>query len=240
MEQAHTPLMAQPANTWIKLALASIFIGALAAFFAFDGGQYLNLNTIKDNRDALLGHTEQHYLLAIALAVIIYTTSTAFSIPGALLLSLTVGFLFGRWVGTGIILFSATLGATLIFLAARYLFADAMRARLADGKAAKLMNGFNDNALNYLLFLRLVPLFPFWLVNLAPAFTPITTRTYVIGTAIGILPGCFVFANLGQSLGRIESLDQLVSMETLLAFGLLGLFALLPILIKKLRKTTAE
>ena len=102
--------------------------------------------------------------------------------------------------------------------------------------AAKLISGFNDNALHYLLFLRLVPLFPFWLVNLAPAFTPIKLRTYVIGTAIGILPGCFVFANLGQSLGRIDSLNQLVSTETLLAFGLLGLFALLPVLMKKFRQ----
>lgn len=240
--QSHTmtsPTTKTANNMWLKLTLIALFIAALVSFFAFGGEQYLSLNTIKDNRDALLNYTEQHYLFAIVLAILIYTASTAFSIPGAVLLSLTVGFLFGRWVGTAVILFAATMGATLVFLAARYLFADAMRARLGDGKAARLMQGFNDNALNYLLFLRLVPLFPFWLVNLAPAFTPITTRTYVIGTSIGILPGCFVFANLGQSLGRIESLDQLVSVETLLAFGLLGLFALLPIALKKFRNSRA-
>ncbi len=225
-------------KSWLKLAIAALFIGTLVAFFTLGGEQYLSLDVIKDNRNALLAYTENNYAIAITLAIIIYTASTAFSIPGALLLSLTVGFLFGRWIGTAVILLAATLGATLVFLAARYLFADTARQKLNSGLAAKLINGFNDNAFNYLLFLRLVPLFPFWLVNLAPAFTPIKLRTYVVGTAIGILPGSFVFANLGQSLGRIDSLDQLISAETLMAFGLLGLFALLPVIVKKFRKTT--
>lgn len=222
---------------WIKLTIAALFIGALVAFFALGGEQYLSLEAIKNNRDNLLAYTENHYAFAILLGVLIYTTSTAFSIPGATLLSLTLGFLFGRWVGAAMILFAATLGATLVFLAARYLFADTARQKINSGMAAKLINGFNDNAFNYLLFLRLVPLFPFWLVNLAPAFTPIKLRTYIVATAIGILPGCFIFANLGQSLGRIDSLNQLISAEILLAFGLLGLFALLPVMIKKIRKT---
>lgn len=236
MENTIRPAMSQN-KLWLKLAVATLFIGVLAAFFALGGEQYLSLDAIKNNRDSLLAYTENHYVFAILLAILIYTASTAFSIPGAVLLSLTVGFLFGRWVGTAVILLAATLGATLVFLAARYLFADAARQKLNSGLAAKLINGFNDNAFHYLLFLRLVPLFPFWLVNLAPAFTPIKLRTYVAGTAIGILPGCFVFANLGQSLGRIDSLDQLVSAETLMAFGLLGLFALIPVIVKKFRKT---
>lgn len=237
MEEIQIQAMSNSNNKWLKLGILALLIGGLVAFFVLGGDQYLSLESIKANRDALLGFTETNYLLAVLLALLIYTASTAFSIPGATVLSLVVGFLFGRWVGTAIILFAATLGASLVFLAARYLFADAARQKLNSGMAAKLIGGFNDNALHYLLFLRLVPLFPFWLVNLAPAFTPIKLRTYVIGTAIGILPGCFVFANLGQSLGRIDSLDQLISTETLLAFGLLGLFALLPVLIKKFRKT---
>lgn len=235
MESAIRPPM-QSSKPWLKIIIATLFVGALIGFFVLGGDQYLSLDAIKDNRDALLGYTESHYLLAVLAAVAIYTASTAFSIPGATVLSLAVGFLFGRWAGTLIILFAATLGATLVFLAARYLFAETMQKKLGDGLAAKLISGFHDNAFHYLLFLRLVPLFPFWLVNLAPAFTPITLRTYVAGTAIGILPGCFVFANLGQSLGRIDSLDQLVSSETLLAFGLLGLFALIPVIVKKFRK----
>jgi len=237
MEELQTRAMVSNNSKWLKLAVLALFVGGLASFFALGGDQYLSLEGIKNNRDTLLNYTEHNYLQAILLALLIYTASTAFSIPGATVLSLVVGFLFGRWAGTAIILLAATLGATLVFVAARYLFADAARQKIHGGMAAKLINGFNDNAFNYLLFLRLVPLFPFWLVNLAPAFTPIKVRTYVIGTAIGILPGSFVFANLGQSLGRIDSLDQLVSAETLLAFGLLGLFALLPVLMKKFRKT---
>jgi uncharacterized membrane protein YdjX (TVP38/TMEM64 family) len=232
--------MSSPNSKWLKLGILILFGGGLVAFLVLGGDQYLSLETVKQNRDALLAYTEAHYTMAILLSLMIYTLSTAFSIPGATVLSLTVGFLFGRWVGTGVILFAATLGATLVFLAARYLFADMARKKMNSGLAARLINGFHDDAFNYLLFLRLVPLFPFWLVNLAPAFTPITTRTYVLGTAIGILPGCFVFANLGESLGRIDSLAQLLSAETLFALGLLGLFALLPVVVKKLKKQASS
>ena len=222
-------------SAWIKGSILLIFIGGLVAFFVLGGDAYLSLDALKENRNALLDYTQDNYLTMMVIAILIYAISTALSIPGGIVLSLAVGMLFGRWAGTGVILIGATLGATLVFLAARYLFADAARKRLGTGMAAKLIDGFGNNAFHYLLFLRLVPLFPFWLVNLAPAFTSITTRTYVVATAIGILPGVFVFANLGQSLGRIESLEQLVSVETLLAFALLGVFALVPVLIKKFR-----
>jgi uncharacterized membrane protein YdjX (TVP38/TMEM64 family) len=235
-----TTMQTSTKSAWIKGGILLIFIGALAAFFTLGGEQWLSLEALKENRNALLNYTENNYLTMMVIAVLVYAVSTALSIPGGVVLSLAMGMLFGRWAGSGVILLGATLGATLVFLAARYLFADAARKRLGDGMAAKLINGFGDNAFHYLLFLRLVPLFPFWLVNLAPAFTSITTRTYVAATVIGILPGVFVFANLGQSLGRIESLDQLVSVETLLAFALLGLFALLPVLIKKYRSEKTD
>ena len=140
----------QSSKPWLKIVIATLFVGALGAFFAFGGDQYLSLSAIKENRDALLGYTESHYLLAVLMAVAIYTASTAFSIPGATVLSLAVGFLFGRWAGTAIILVAATLGATLVFLAARYLFAEAMQKKLGDGLAAKLISGFHDNAFHYL------------------------------------------------------------------------------------------
>lgn len=218
---------------WLKFIIIALFAGGLLAFFLLGGNRWLSLDALQQNRDALLVFTQTNYVLMLALAIGVYTLSTALSIPDGAVLSLAMGFLFGRWVGTGVILIAATLGATLVFLAARYLFADAARARLGDGIAAKLVNGFHSNAFSYMLFLRLVPLFPFWLVNLAPAFTPITVRTYVIATAIGILPGSFVFANLGLSLGRIENLNQLAPTETLLALGLLGAFSLIPVLYKK-------
>jgi uncharacterized membrane protein YdjX (TVP38/TMEM64 family) len=228
----NSAMTANLTNRLLKALVALLFIGALAAFFALDGQRYLTLETLQQNRNALLEFTQQHYWQALLIAIAVYTAATAISVPGAVLLSLATGFLFGRWVGTGVIVISATIGAALVFLAARYLFADAMRAKLG-GKLRELSDGFARDAFSYLLFLRLVPLFPFWLVNLAPAFTGIRLSTYVAATAIGIIPGAFVFANLGQSLGRIQSTAQLVSPETLGALALLGILALVPVLAKK-------
>lgn len=225
-----------PPRPWLKLAILFAFMGGLGAFFVLGGDQWLSLDALRDNRDQLLGYTVTHYWETAGVALTVYAAATALGIPGGSVLSLAMGFLFGRWVGTGLILVAGTLGATLLFATARYLFADAARRRLSGGRGARIVGGFHDNAFHYLLFLRLVPVFPFFLVNLAPAFTPIPLRTYVAATAIGILPGSFVFANLGTSLGRIESLQQLVSADTLLALTLLGVFALVPVIIKKLRK----
>ena len=225
-------------NTWIKVALLALFIGVVVAFFAFGGQQYLTLDTIKANRDALLRFTEEHYAAALVIAFFIYAGAVAFSLPGGLILSLTMGFVFGRWVGTALVVVAATVGATIVFLAARYIFADAARKRLGT-LGEKINAGFTENAFNYLLFLRLVPAFPFFLVNLAPAFTSIPLRTFVLATFVGIIPGTFVFVNLGETLGRIDSLQGLVSVETFGAFALLGLLALVPIAIKKVRSKRA-
>ena len=130
------------------------------------------------------------------------------------------------------ILFSATLGAASVFLAARYVFAEAAQRRMGP-HAKKIIEGFHKNDVNYLLFVRLVPLFPFWLVNLAPAFTPMKNTTYVAATALGILPATFVFTNLGQSLGRIDSPAQLLSFRTMSALILLGFLALIPVVLKR-------
>jgi len=219
-----------------KLALLAAFVAVVVAFFALGGQHYLSLDAVKANRDALLHFTQEHFVAALAIAFLVYAGTVAFSLPGGLVLSLTMGFIFGRWVGTVLVVIAATVGATLVFLAARYLFADTARRRMGP-LGAKISAGFTENAFNYLLFLRLVPLFPFFLVNLAPAFTNISLRTYVLGTLIGIIPGSFVYANLGQTLGRIDALSGLVSTETLGAFVLLGAFALVPVLVRKFRSS---
>lgn len=224
---------------WKKALILLIFIGGFAAFFISGGDQYFNFSTLKANRDKLLFYTHNHYWQIFIGAMVFYTISTALSLPVATMLSLTIGFLFGLWVGTAIILFSATLGATLVFLAARYVLAEAVSRRMGT-RIKRLMSEFQRNDFNYLLFLRLVPLFPFWLINLALAFTPIKVYTYVLATLIGIIPGALVFANLGQSLGHIESTDQLLSFRTMSAFMLLGIFALVPIVVKKYRSPKKE
>ena len=222
----------------IKASLLLAVAAALAAFFLLDGSRFLSLATLQGHRDALLAYTEEHYALSLLLALLTYTLATALSLPGATVLSLASGLLFGRWMGTAVILAAATLGAVLVFLAARYLFAEAARRRMPP-LARRLGEGFRRNGFHYLLFLRLVPLFPFWLVNLVPAFTAMPLRSYFLATLIGIAPGSFVFANLGQSLGHIDSLDQLLSGEMLLALGLLGLFALIPVVVKRRRGSAA-
>ena len=216
----------------MKLIVLAIFVGAIVVFFAFGGPHYLDLGTIKTHRDALLLLVQQHYMASLVVAFLVYAGVVAFSIPGALPLSLTMGFLFGRWTGTLLVVVAATVGATIVFVAARYVFADAARKRLGEF-GARINAGFTANAFRYMLFLRLVPVFPFFLVNLAPALSSIPVRTFALATLIGIIPASFVFVNLGETLSRIDSLQGLVSVETLGALALLGLLALLSIVWKR-------
>ena len=232
------PAGEEPAETrgggWKKVALAAVLVGGLAAFFLLGGREWLSFETLKTHREALLAFKERNFAVMLAGAMLVYAAAVALSVPGGLLMSLAMGFLFGRWVGTAAVVLAASVGATGAFLAARYLFADAARRRMGP-RLTKLTKGFEENAFNYMLFVRLVPLFPFWLMNLVPAFTPVKTRTFFVATAIGILPGSFVFVNLGESLGSIESTSDLVSPELLLSFALLGVLALVPVAWKKLR-----
>ncbi|MCI0407508.1 MAG: TVP38/TMEM64 family protein [Acidobacteria bacterium] len=221
---------------WKRVLIAALFLSALGLFYLLGGGEWLTLEAFKQNRARLLELASRHYWLFFIAWGVAYATAIALSIPGASVLSLATGFLFGRILGTLLVVLSATLGGTLVFLGARYLFADAARRRLEKNPtAARLIQGFHANAFHYLLFLRLVPVFPFWLVNLVPAFTPISIRTYVLATALGIIPGSFVFVNLGRSLSHIERLDDLLSAEVLLSLGLLGGLALLPVAVKGIK-----
>jgi uncharacterized membrane protein YdjX (TVP38/TMEM64 family) len=232
------PAPATNKGRWIKVALVVTFVGGVAAFFALGGQHYLTLDTIKAHRDALLAFTGQHFAAALLVAFFVYAGATAFSLPGGLLLSLTMGFIFGRWIGSALVVTAATVGAVIVFLAARYIVADFARRKLGT-LGARIKAGFTEHAFSYMLFLRLVPVFPFFLVNLAPAFTSIPLRTYALATFIGIIPGTFVFVNLGQTLGRIDSLQGLVSLQTLGAFALLGVFALIPIGLRTLKARRA-
>jgi len=233
------PAAARSPNRVLQVIVAALLVGGVVAFFALGGPQYLDLATIKEHRDALLAFTEAHFAAALAIAFAVYAGAVAFSLPGGLVLSLTMGFVFGRWVGTALVVVAATVGATLVFLAARYLFADAARRRLGTF-GEKINAGFTKNAFSYMLFLRLVPVFPFFVVNLAPAFTTIPLRTYVLATAVGIVPGSFVFVNLGQTLAHIDSLKGLVSADVLAGLALLAAFALVPVAVQKYRAKRAS
>lgn len=217
---------------WKKLVLGAVVVAAISAGLIWGG--HLDFETLKENRAWLLRYTREHYVPMLLAVTLVYTIATAVSFPMGIVMTFAVGFLFGRWVGTGIVVLAASVGATLAFLSARYLFADAARRRMGP-RLQRLAQGFEKDAFNYILFVRLVPVFPFWLMNLVPAFTPVSARTFFVATLIGILPGTFVFANVGESLARIDSPRDLVGTQVLVALALLGAMSLVPILIKKLR-----
>jgi uncharacterized membrane protein YdjX (TVP38/TMEM64 family) len=233
-----TDLTANNKTRKLKFIIVLGLLACITAFFILDTQQWLSLETIKQQKQTLLNFTEQHYGLAILSAGLLYIIATALSIPGATVLSLTIGFVFGRTIGTLLIVISATIGATLVFLLARYLFAGWAKKRIDKNPLTqKIINGFQNDAASYMLFLRLAPIFPFWLVNIAPAFTAISTQTYIL---VGIIPGSFVYANLGKSLASIDNVERLLSTEMILALSLLGVLSLLPIAAKKLTSDNAE
>lgn len=215
-----------------RLTVALIFAAALGVFFYFDLGRYVSLDTLKENRDKLLSFTEMHYGAAVMLFIAAYILQTAFSLPGGAIMTLGGGFLFGPGLATLYVNLGATTGATLAFLAARYLLRDWVERKFGD-RLETIQAGFARNAFSYLLTLRLIPAFPFFLVNLVSGLTRVSIGTYVLATALGIIPGSFVFAYAGQALGTINSLKEIVSPNVLLAFTLLGLLALLPTIYKK-------
>jgi len=211
---------------------------AMALFFGLGLDRYVSLELLRDNRELLTGFVAEHYLLAALAFIALYAVVTGLSVPGAAVLTLSGGFLFGAVGGTAYAVIGATIGATAVFWAARTAFGDALRARA--GKAIGLMReGFRRDAFNYLLFLRLVPAFPFFIVNLVPAFLGVSTRTYVLATVIGIIPGGFVFATVGAGLGSIFDqqgeigLGDIMTPEIILAMIGLGLLALVPVVAKR-------
>jgi uncharacterized membrane protein YdjX (TVP38/TMEM64 family) len=217
-----------------KLALVAAVIGAVSVFVALDLGRYLTLASLKANKDALRAYTDTHYAMSAIVFIAAYCVQTALSLPGAVIFTLTGGFLFGTVVGTAYVNVGATSGAVLAFLVARYLFRDAVERRFG-AKLEAIQHGFSRNAFNYLLTLRLIPLFPFFLVNLASGLTRIRLSTYTAATAIGIVPASIVYANAGSQLGKIESLSDIASPGVLGAFALLGLLALVPVVYQRWR-----
>jgi uncharacterized membrane protein YdjX (TVP38/TMEM64 family) len=215
-----------------KIAVVLAIGVAVTAFFYFDLSRFLSLQSLKDNRDYLLSFTETHAAVAAALFVLTYVAVTGLSLPGAVILTLAGGFLFGFVWGTLFVNLGATTGATLAFLASRYLLRDWVEQKFGKW-LGPVQQGFTSNAFSYLLTLRLIPLFPFFVVNLVSGLTRMNVGTYIVATALGIIPGSFVYAYAGRQLGTINSLKDIVSPGVIGAFVLLGLLALVPSLYKR-------
>lgn len=223
----------------LVLVLLAILVRALG------WTDYLSLDMLRQNRQILLRYVEHYPLLAPVFYMVLYTVSTALSLPGAALLSVFGGFLFGLPYALFYVLIGATLGATLIFLVAKTSIGDLLRER-AGPKLKGIEEKICKDAVYYLLFMRLMPLFPFWLVNIAPAFVGIALWTFVWTTAVGILPGVFVFTQSGVGLGSLlerneeVSLGSILTLEMRIALLALGLFILVPVLYKWWRGRKSE
>ncbi len=220
-----------------RLLPVAILVIGLALFFAFDLGRFLSWEALAEYQDWLQSEIAELGLLANLIFIAIYAVVIAFSVPVGTILTVVGGFLFGASAATVCVVFGATLGAVLLFLAARYAFYDALHAK-AGPALLKMERGFKENALSYLLFLRLVPLFPFWLVNLVPALLDVPLKTYVIATFIGIIPATYVYAGLGNGVGEIiaagetPDLSIIYNPEVLLPLLGLAVLALIPVFYK--------
>lgn len=222
------------------LPLAAIVAGMIL-FFAFDLQRFLSFDALRDNRDTLQTFVSDNALVAALIYIGIYTLAVALSVPGALVLTIAGGFLFGSIFGTLWAVVGATIGATGIFLAARTALGDALR-RKAGPSLKRMEDGFRENAFNYLLFLRLVPLFPFFIVNLVPAFLGVRAGTFVAATLIGIIPGTFVFAQVGRGLDSVlasggePDLSTVLTADVIIALVALAVLSVLPIIVKRIRR----
>jgi uncharacterized membrane protein YdjX (TVP38/TMEM64 family) len=225
---------------WNKIIPAAAIAGALAAFFGFGLHNYLTFDQLRLHRGALTMFVSDMPGQAVLLFMLTYAAATALSVPGGTVLTLTGGFLFGIGQGTAAVVTGATIGATLLFLAARFLLADLLRAK-AGPWLARMEAGFKEDALSYLMVLRLVPGFPFFVVNLVPAFLGVPLRSFVLATFFGIIPGTFVFASIGAGLGSIFdsaepfSLKGALTPQVLTALIGLAVLSLLPVAYKRIK-----
>lgn len=217
-----------------KLALLTVLVLLIAAFFALDLKRFLNLESLKVNQAALARLHAENRLAFVTAFIAIYVIQTALSLPGAAVLSLAAGAVFGAIMGTVYAVIGATIGAILAFILTRYLFRDVVEKKFGN-RLEGLNREMEKSGLNYLLFLRLVPVFPFFLINLGAAMTAMPLRTFIIGTFIGIMPGGFVYCNAGASLASINSMSDIASPRVLGSFALLGIFAIVPAIYKKIR-----
>lgn len=218
----------------------------LVLFFALDLQRYFTLDALRDNRDALKAWVETSPLLAMLIFVLAYAAAVAISFPGASILTVFGGFLFGLWPGVPLIVIAATLGASAIFLASKSAFGDMLTER-AGGFVKSMEKGFHEDELNYMFVLRLAPVFPFWAINIAAGLLDVKFRNFFIGTFFGIIPGSFVYTSIGNAANTAFDAGEDVSLSGILfqpatLIPIIGLvvLALIPVVLKRLNKSAAR
>ncbi|MEY4250191.1 MAG: hypothetical protein RJA87_1824 [Pseudomonadota bacterium] len=228
---------------WIKRFGPLILVAlAVAVVFASGLADHLTLVELKARRDQLQGFVALHPVLSFGLYILIYIAVVSLSLPGALVMTLSGGFLFGPWLGAAAASSGASLGAAVIFLVCRSAVGDSLRGK-AGSTIAKIEEGVRRDAFSYILTLRLIPVMPFWLVNLAAGFVDIPLRTFLAATVLGILPGSLVYSGLGSGLGEVFASGQepnlrvIFEPHVLLPLVGLGLLSLLPVVLRRFRKS---
>ncbi|WP_298858227.1 VTT domain-containing protein [uncultured Sulfitobacter sp.] len=215
-------------------------IGVVALVGAFALRDYLSFDALRENREALIAFRDGNFVLTVLGFVLCYVLIVTFSLPGALIATLTGGFLFGTLFGAAVNVTAATIGATLIFSAARMGLGDKLKARMdaSDGMVAKIKKGLDENQWSMLFFIRLVPAVPFFVANLIPAFLSVPLRRFMISTFVGIIPGSLVYTSVGAGLGEVfargETPNLGIIFEPHILLPILGLCVLsvLPVIIK--------
>lgn len=237
----HSGARARARPAWRRWLPLAVLVVGLVAFFASGLGSYLSMDRLIEHRVMLTDLVLDHPLLTALGFVGLYALVVAFSLPVASPLTLFGGFLFGSWLGGAMVVVAATAGSVVVFLIARSAFGEALRAR-AGPFAKRLEAGFRDDAISYMLVLRLIPLFPFWLVNVVPALLNVPLRAYAIGTLVGIVPGTLVYAMVGNGLGAVleagdaPALDLIFNPEILSPILGLAALSMVPVIYKQIKR----
>jgi uncharacterized membrane protein YdjX (TVP38/TMEM64 family) len=213
-----------------KIVILLVIAGLIIAVKVFGLDRYLTLSYLKESLDLLKSLYANHSLMVITGYFLIYVITTALSLPGASPLGIAGGALFGFWTATIVVSFASTIGATLACLVSRFLLRDWIQNKFGD-RVKKVNEGIEKEGAFYLFTLRLIPVFPFWLINLAMGLTKMSLVKFYWVSQIGMLPGTMVFVNAGKELAKIESIRGILSPGLIISFALIGIF---PIVVKKL------
>lgn len=213
-----------------KIVILIVIVGLIVAVKVFGIDQYLTLSYLKGSVDSLKSLYANHSLMVITVYFVIYVLTTSLSLPGASPLGIAGGALFGFWTATIVVSFASTIGATLACLVSRFLLRDWIQNKFGD-RVKKVNEGIEKEGAFYLFTLRLIPIFPFWLINLAMGLTKMSLVKFYWVSQIGMLPGTMVFVNAGKELAKIESVKGILSPSLIISFALIGIF---PIAVKKL------
>jgi len=229
-QKTQTPAQPQRSKLIPKLVIVGGIALVAVLFFVLDLGQYFTLEYVKHSQTRFATYYAGHKLLVIGLYMLMYIVMAALSLPGAAVMTLLGGALFGRLTGTIAVSFASTIGATLACLVARFVLRDWVQGKVGD-KLRAINAGIAKEGPFYLFTLRLIPVFPFWLINLAMGLTTMPLLTFYWVSQIGMLPGTFVYVNAGTELSKIDSLQGILNPTLILSFVFLGVF---PLIVKKL------